>query len=99
MDNGDPVGYEADGFKTKDAMVLHLDNLVRTQLGAQFAMYIHPRFAEYEECEVLTVECLPSKAPVYMNDKNIQHFFIRAGASTSQLTMSEALDYIKQRFG
>jgi len=98
MDNGDPVGYEADGFKNKDAMLLHLDNLVRNKLGAQFAMYIHPRFAEYEEHEVLTVECLPSKAPVYVDDKNIQHFFIRAGASTSELSMSEALDYISQRF-
>ena len=99
MDNGDPVGYGADGFKSKDAMLLHLDNLVRTRLGPQFAMYIHPRFAEYEDCEVLTVECLPAKAPVYMTDRNVQHFFIRAGASTSELTMSEALDYIKQRFG
>ena len=98
MDNGDPIGYEADGFKSKDAMLLHLDNLVRNKLGAQFAMYIHPRFAEYQECEVLTVECLPSKSPVYMNDGNTQRFFIRAGASTSELTMSEALDYIKQRF-
>jgi hypothetical protein len=98
MDNGDPVGYEADGFKSKDVMLLHLDNLVRTRLGAQFAMYIHPRFAEYEDCEVLTVECSASKSPVYMKDGNIERFFIRAGASTSELTMSEAQDYVKQRF-
>ena len=62
-------------------------------------MYIHPRFAEYQEHEVLTVECSASKSPVYMKDGNTERFFIRAGASTSELTMSEAQGYIKQRFG
>jgi len=98
MDNGDAVGYEADGFKSKDAMLLHLDNLIRVRLGIRFAMYLHPRFAEYEGHEVLTVECLPSGSPVYMKDGNVERFFIRAGASTSELTMSGAQDYIKQRF-
>jgi len=97
-DNGDPVGYKADGFKNKDAVLLHLDNLVRTRLGPQFAMYIHPRFSKYLDYEVLIVECSAAKSPVYLRDGSTERFFIRAGASTSELTISQAQGYIEQRF-
>ena len=97
-DNGEPVGIEADGFPNKDKMVLHLDNLVRSRLGAQFGMYVHPRFEDYREHRVLAVECWPARSPVYVKDGNTEHFYIRAGASTSELPVSQVQDYIKQRF-
>jgi predicted HTH transcriptional regulator len=98
LDNGDPVGYEADRFENKDKMLLHLDNLVKDRLKPQFVMYIHPRFEQYRGYEVLAVECLPAKSPVFMKDGKTERFFIRAGASTAELNMSEAQEYIKQRF-
>jgi hypothetical protein len=97
-DNGEPVGIEADGFQNEDKMVLHLDNLVRSRLGAQFGMYVHPRFEDYQGQRVLAVECWPARSPVYVKDGNTEHFYIRAGASTSELPVSQVQEYIKQRF-
>lgn len=97
-DNGDPVGIRADAFPNEDKMLLHLDNLIRGRLGTQFGMYVHPHFEDYKGHRVLTVECWAARSPVYVKDGNTERFFIRSGASTSELTMSEAQDYIKQRF-
>lgn len=97
-DNGDPVGIQADGFLNEDKMLLHLDNLVRGRLGVQFGMYVHPHFADYKGFRVLTVECWAAKSPVYVKDGDVERFFIRSGASTSELTLSQAQAYIKQRF-
>lgn len=97
-DNGDPVGIEADRFSNEDKMLLYLDDLVRGRLGAQFSMYIHPHFEDYRGHRVLVVECWAARSPVYVKDGNVERFYIRAGASTSELTMSQAQDYIKQRF-
>jgi len=97
-DNGEPVGIEVDGFPNEDKMVLHLDNLVRSRLGAQFGMYVHPRFEDYQGQRVLAVECWPARSPVYVKDANTEHFYIRAGASTSELPVSQVQEYIKQRF-
>jgi len=97
-DNGDPVGIGVDGFPNEDKMLLHLDNLVKTRLGPQFAMYIHPRFEDYKGTRVVAVDCLPATSAVYLKEGEIDRFFIRAGASTSELNMSQAQAYIKQRF-
>lgn len=97
-DNGDPVGIEADSFVNEDKMVLHLDNLIRGRLGAQFGMYVHPRFEDYGGHRVLAVECWPAKAPVFVKDDGVERFYIRSGASTSELLMSQVQEYIKQRF-
>ena len=97
-DNGEPVGIEADGFPNEDKMVLHLDSLVRSRLGPQFGMYVHPRFEDYRGSRVLAVECWPARSPVYVKDGNTERFYIRAGASTSELSVSQVQGYIKQRF-
>jgi len=97
-DNGSPVGIEADNFQNEDKMVLHLDNLIRSRLGAQFGMYVHPRFEDYRGHRVLAVECQPARSPVYVKDGNTERFYIRSGASTTELSMSQVQEYIKQRF-
>ena len=61
-------------------------------------MFVHPRFDDYEEERVLVVECQPSQSPVYLKDGNAERFYIRTGASTSDLSPSSMATYIKQRF-
>jgi hypothetical protein len=97
-DNGDPVGLDVDSFPNQDKLLLHLDNLVKTRFGMQYAMYIQPRFEDHRGVQVLAVDCSPAKSAVYLKDGDVDRFFIRAGASTAELTMSEAQAYIKQRF-
>ncbi|MFQ5799669.1 MAG: RNA-binding domain-containing protein, partial [Bacteroidota bacterium] len=97
-DDGYPIGIEADKFPNEDKFHLHLDNLINVRIGPQFAMYIHPHFEEYQGKRVMAVECWPSKTPVYVKDGRTERFYVRTGASTSELMPSQMTEYIKQRF-
>lgn len=97
-DDGTVVGIEEDGFTNEDKMNLHLVNLIRDWIGPQYMMYIHPRFADYDGKRVLAVDCSPARAPVYLKDGDGERFYVRTGAATSELTISQAQDYIEQRW-
>lgn len=98
MDNGTPVGIEADGFLNEDKMLLHLDNLVKNRLEPKHMMYIHPHFEDFDGYKVLAVECSPSGSPVFVKDGSLERFYIRMGASSPELSSSETFAYIKERF-
>lgn len=98
-DDGEPVGLEPDGFPSEDKMNLHLVNLLRDRLGAQHAMFIHPRFDDFEDVRVLTVQCLKGKSPVFVKDGKDERFYVRNGAATLELPPSQTQQYIKSRFG
>lgn len=99
MDNGTPVGIEADGFLNEDKMLLHLDNLLKEYIGPKYMMYIHPHFEDYDGHKVLAIECSPGGSPVFVKDGSIERFYIRMGASTPELSSSQTHEYIKERFG
>jgi hypothetical protein len=63
---------------------------------------IHPHFEDYtgaDGARVLTVECDPSRTPVFVKDGAAERFFVRYGPSTQGLTGATAQDFIRQRFG
>lgn len=97
-DDGEPLGLENDGFPNEDKMNLHLVNLLRDRVGPQFMMYIHPHFTDYDGKRVFAVECSPSNSPTYVKDGTSEHFYVRGGAATNELTMSQAEKYIAERF-
>ncbi|HPX61070.1 MAG TPA: DUF262 domain-containing protein [Deltaproteobacteria bacterium] len=98
MDDGNPVGVEADKFENDDKMLLHLDNIIKERIGAQHSLHIQPRFDDYHDKKVLVVECKPGKTAVFVKDGNEERFFVRGGASTIMLSGSETQEFIKQRF-
>jgi hypothetical protein len=97
-DDGETIGLDADGFQNEDKMLLHLTNLIRDKISPQHMMYIHPHFIELDGKRVLSVECNSSKSPVYVKDENLEKFFIRTGASTSELSVSQTQEFIRQKF-
>lgn len=98
LDDGNPVGLEADKFESDDKMLLHLDNMIKDRIGAQNTLHIRPRFDDYREKRVLTVECKVGNAPVFVKDGVVERFFVRAGASTTELSASQMHEFVKQRF-
>ena len=98
MDDGDPVGLEIDSFSSEDKMALHLVNLLRDRLGPQHMMYIHPRFDDYQGVRVMVVDCRPGKSPVFVKDGQVERFYMRTGASSTELSASQTQSYVKQRF-
>lgn len=98
LDDGNPVGVEADKFENDDKMLLHLDNLIKERIGFQHTLHIQPRFDDYREKRVLVVECKAGKAPVFVSDGSVERFFVRGGASTTELSGSQTQEFVKQRF-
>ncbi|WP_421789881.1 GmrSD restriction endonuclease domain-containing protein [Hyphobacterium sp.] len=97
-DDGSPVGIDADKFPNEDKMYLHLINLIRDRIGADYMLYIHPRFDDYEDTRVLCVDCDPGRSPVYVKDGKEHRFYVRTGAATAELSGREAQEFIRQRF-
>ncbi len=79
-------------------MNLHLVNLVRDRIGPQHMLFLNPRFDKYQNARIMVVKCKKGKAPVYVKDGNMEHFFIRTGAAITELTGSKMQEYIKHRF-
>ena len=97
-DDGEPLGIQADNFPNEDKMYLHLVNLIKQRIGPSAMMYIHPHFEDFEGVRVMVVDCLRAKSPVHLKDGNLDKFYVRTGASTSELTPSQVLAYVEQRF-
>lgn len=97
-DNGDPVGLEADNFKNEDKYLLHLTNLINAKLGKAHNLYIHIQLEEYREKKVVVVNCAPARSAIWLAENNSQKFFIRTGASTTELQGQDAQNYIEKRF-
>jgi predicted HTH transcriptional regulator len=97
-DDGVPVGLAPDGFPNEDRMNLYLVDILKTRLGAPAMLYIHPRFEDYQNERVLVVECQRSRSPVFVKDGNVERFYIRTGAATTELTASQIQQFMKQRF-
>lgn len=97
-DDGTPVGLSMDGFKNEDTFHQHLDNLINDKIGPNAHIYMHSHFEDFENERVLVVECLPSRAPMYVKESDIQKFYIRTGNSSSELSGNQEREYITLRF-
>jgi len=97
-DDGSPVGIQEDGFANEDKMSLHLVNIIKSRMGVQTMTNIHAHFDDHNDYRVMVVKCLRSPTPVFLKDGNTEHFYIRTGPSTTELSASQTQAYIKQRF-
>lgn len=97
-DDGAPIGIEVDGFSSEDKMVLHLENIVISRMGELAMTCIHPHFEDFEGYRVLSVRCTKSSHPVFVKDRDNEHFYVRMAASTRELKPSQIEAYTKNRF-
>lgn len=97
-DDGEIVGLGNDNFADEDKMALHLDNLIKTQLGGSVFARVKPTFAEVGGKRFLAIECAASDKPVFLKSAGGEEFYIRAGASSPALPASHTHEYIQQRF-
>ena len=94
-DDGSPVGIEADGFGSEDNMSLHLINIIKARLGVLAPNYLNVRFDDHEEVRVMIITCRKAPMPTYLKDGDKEHFFIRTGPATTELSASQIQDYLK----
>jgi hypothetical protein len=97
-DDGKALGLDADKFTSEDKMNLHLVNLIRDRIGPHHMISVRPRFDNLDEKRILIVECTRGLSPAFVRDGNIEHFFIRTGAATTELSGSQLQEFLKVRF-
>lgn len=97
-DDGSPVGIQADKFDDEDKMNLHLVNIVKSRIGIDAVTHMHTHFGDHDNARVMVVRCGKVSAPVFVKDGDTEHFYIRAGPSTAELSPREMHSYMQQRF-
>ncbi len=98
-DDGTPLGLDVDAFVSEDKMSLHLSNIVNKRMSPNAWIAMHANFDDYENVRVLAVNCKKSRTPVYVKHENEERFYVRTGPATTELSVSQAAEYIKHRFG
>jgi ABC-type amino acid transport substrate-binding protein len=102
-DAGEPVGIEADyeTFQRKpnqDGFMLKLSDLISKNLGAQSHKFIVSDIQPMAGKDVCRIRVSPSDRPVFVTDQGKEAFYIRAGASSIPLGMSQTHEYISSRW-
>lgn len=72
--------------------------LVRSRLGGDICPMVHVAFHALEGRDICRVIVEPATMPVYFHDGGTSRFFVRAGNSTRELDVREALDHAARRF-
>ena len=102
-DDGEPVGIEPD-YKTfqrkpnQDGFILKLSDLISKNMGAKSHKFIMSDIQAMAGKDVCRIRVSPSDRPVFVTDQGKEAFYIRAGASSIPLGMSQAHEYISARW-
>ena len=68
-DDGTIVGVDLASFEgSKDKFGLHLNNLIKTQIGSEFLPFLHFTLVDFEDKSVMRVSCQISDRPVFLTD-------------------------------
>lgn len=98
-DNGAIYGIEKDintlNKKDMDGFEQTILQIIENHLGTLVTHYIKIKFVEKDKKYVCILTVKRSLDPVYLKDKNIKEFYIRAGNTTRPLDVEEAMKYIK----
>lgn len=102
-DAGELLGLEADystfqKARDRDGFILKLTSLVNSQIGRSSHEYITMEIREIKGKDLCCVSVRPADTPVFLKTRGKEHFYMRAGASSASLTMSEAHAYIRSRW-
>ncbi|MDE2924938.1 MAG: ATP-binding protein [Acidobacteriota bacterium] len=105
-DAGTAVGI-ADDIKTlppkrqnRDGFELHFWNLIVGQIGGAATAYLEVTFHEVDGEDICQITVEPSNDPVYAKEsQNQETLYLRTGNSTRALPISEAVKYVRTRWG
>jgi hypothetical protein len=97
-DDGNAIGLDVDKFESEDKANRHLASLIRDRIGSEHIDYIRYRFSDYQGKRVLVVECDRGRTPVYVKDGNVDRFYMRTGAATTELGGRRLTEYVASHF-
>jgi len=97
-DNGEIHGLNLDGFENDDKCMLHVKNVVSTALGVSSLRFIKIHIELVKGKQIVIIETEPAFKPFYIKQNNEDLFYVRSGPSSSKLSVSETVDYVKNNF-
>ncbi len=101
-DEGEILGLEPDFLGLKKRNVDGFENTFNMafnkMLGVQYRQHVEVTFPVHEDKIICLVRVRPSSIPVYMQHQGQESFYVRAGNGTQALTVSQAAQYIQDRF-
>jgi predicted HTH transcriptional regulator len=101
-DDGTVIGLEADyqtlGKQNRDGFKVTLSNLLEARLGVNTLPLIQIDFESVDGRDICVVTADSSTFPVYVKEGNEEKFFVRTHNATRPLEVSEAMEYIEERF-
>lgn len=94
-DDGQILGLDVDNFANEDKCHLHFKNLINQHIGLEYSHNIHMDIVSCEGKQIIVVQCEKSQTPIFLKNKNDEEFYIRSGPSSTKLTGSKLLNYLK----
>ena len=84
---------DSDGFEN------HLNMTIKTMIGLTFSKYISVGFEHVQDKEVCIIRVMPSHKPAYLTSHDgKEEFFVRVNNSNQPFLMSQAEEYIKNKW-
>lgn len=82
-------------FKSKDKLLLHLKNILKSNFGEKVYTYLNSSFHLIRNKEIFIIECKKSNEPIWLNGNE---FYVRTNPATDKLDGPNLVSYIKERF-
>jgi len=101
-DNGEVLGIEQDyntlRKKNRDGFELAIRDLVSTKIGNDLSSNVKVVFHNIENKDICRIIMNNSNRPVYVKDNQKSYFYLRSGASTRELNIEEAVNYVASHY-
>ncbi|TRO52503.1 CBS domain-containing protein [Candidatus Bathyarchaeota archaeon] len=102
-DEREVVGIENDykvlRHPTQDCFENHLLGLISNTIGNYYMPYIEVLFHNVVGKDLCQVNILSSPKPAFLNNGGKQEFYVRTGNTSRPFSISEASQYIRERWG
>lgn len=95
-DTGEVCGIEADGFENSDRCLLHVKNLINQHVGADFSAFFQVTIVDFENKQVVMLECSPAGRAVFLKIGKNEEFYVRSGPSSTKLSLSQTVNFVQQ---
>jgi len=93
-DDGSFHGIEKDGFENEDKALLHIKNLITKNIGIEYMKFVNMFTARIEGKTIIALQCKQSSKPAYIKNGGEEQFYVRAGSSSTKLTVQQAVEHI-----
>lgn len=97
-DDGEVFGIGGEDVISADKHTLYIMNVIKGKLGSAAARRVRVEYARYRGRRLCFVRVARGRDPLFMDENGRERFYLRSGPQVSSLSMSEAAEYIKERF-